>query len=161
LSPIRIIEPKIPSGISILILLLVPLSAFSERSSTYVGWTRCAVCHSDIAGIWQNSRHAKAIESLKKSKQENLPGCVKCHVTGYEQDGGFLDYELTPEMAGVQCEECHGPGDSHVNNSAGEPVKSKVPGVEICRKCHTAGQDPGFSYEKKSADVHGKKQGGP
>lgn len=85
---------------------------------------------------------------------------MKCHVTGYEQDGGFLDNELTPEMAGVQCEECHGPGSNHVNNPAGEPAKSKVPGVEIGRKCHTAGQDAGFSYKEKSARVHGTEQGG-
>jgi hypothetical protein len=152
------IGPKIGSGVSILVLLLIPQSASSEKSPTYIGWTRCTKCHDGIARTWQSSRHAKAIESLKKSNQENLPACVKCHVTGYEQDGGFLDYELTPEMAGVQCEECHGPGSHHVNNPAGEPVKSKVPGAELCRKCHTAGQDPGFSFEKKSAEVHGRKQ---
>jgi hypothetical protein len=154
LSAISISGPEIQFGIFLQLLLLAPLTASSEKPPTYIGWTQCTICHGEVANAWQNSRHARAIESLKKSKQESLPGCVKCHVTGYEQDGGFLDNELTPEMAGVQCEECHSPGSNHLDNPAGEPVKSKVPSVAICRKCHTAGQDPGFSYEEKSVRVH-------
>jgi hypothetical protein len=125
-----------------------------EKPSSYVGWAQCETCHEDISKAWQFTRHARAMDSLKKSKQENLPACVKCHVTGFDQDGGFVDYELTPEMAGVQCEECHGPGSNHVKNPAEEATRAKTPGVDLCRKCHTEKQDPGFSYEKKSAEVH-------
>jgi hypothetical protein len=154
LRAIRIIGSKVRLGIAILPLLLVPLATSSDKPATYIGWTQCTFCHSEVSKAWRNSRHAKAIESLRKSKQESLPECVKCHVTGYEQDGGFLDIELTPEMAGVQCEACHGPGSNHLTNVAEEPLQSKVPGVEICRKCHTAKQDPGFFYKEKSARVH-------
>ena len=134
-----------------------PMWGLPENPPSYVGGSQCETCHGDIAKTWQGSRHAHAMDSLKKSKQENLPACVKCHVTGFEQDGGFIDAELTPEMAGVQCEECHGPGSAHVSNPAEKPVGAKAPGVDLCRKCHTVKQDPGFSYEKKSAEVHGKK----
>ena len=143
------------SGIVLLLLLMNAAGIYSAPSATYVGWKQCAPCHSDVADSWQNTRHAKAIESLKKSKQEALPACVKCHVTGYEKDGGFIDNELTPEMAGVQCEVCHGPGSEHAANPVpGNVVKES--GAALCRQCHTEGQDPKFDYAVKVKTVHGK-----
>ena len=142
-------------GMASLLLLVNAVGAYSEQPATYVGGDKCAPCHSAIKDSWQNTRHAKAIESLKKSKQETLPACVKCHVTGYERDGGFIDYELTPEMAGVQCEACHGAGSEH----AASPMKKNIikeSGTALCRQCHTEGQDPGFNYEVKVKNVHGK-----
>ena len=141
--------------IAILCLLTGAAATYSEPSATYVGWKKCALCHSDISDSWQKTRHANAIESLKKSKQETLPACVKCHVTGYEKDGGFIDYELTPEMSGVQCEVCHGPGSEH----AASPVQKNTTGksdAAVCRQCHTEKQDPGFNYAVKAKSVHGK-----
>ena len=142
-------------GIVFLLLAVNAVGVRSGRSASYVGSEKCAPCHSDIAEGWKKTRHAKAIESLKKSKQENLPACVKCHVTGYEKDGGFMDYELTPEMAGVQCEVCHGPGGDHVANPMTKNI-SRQSGAALCRQCHTQGQDPGFDYEVKVLNVHGK-----
>jgi predicted CXXCH cytochrome family protein len=143
------------SGIALLFLFLNAAGTYAEPSATYVGWKNCAPCHSDIADSWQNTRHAKAIESLKKSKQETLPACVKCHVTGYEKDGGFIDNELTPEMAGVQCEACHGPGSEHASSPATKNIV-KESGAALCRQCHTEGQDPKFDYAVKVKTVHGK-----
>ena len=151
----RLMMQKKGSGTVLLVFLMIATWLYSGESDSYVGWNQCSACHSDIADTWKNTRHAKAIESLKKTEQENLPACVKCHVTGYEKDGGFIDYELTPEMAGVQCEVCHGPGSDH----SGNPTKDntiKKPGAELCRECHTEGQDPGFAYDVKIKDVHGK-----
>ena len=142
------------SGIVLLLLLMNPAGTYPEESATYVGSKNCATCHPDISTSWQNTRHAKAIESLKKSGQQTLPACVKCHVTGYERDGGFIDYELTPEMAGVQCEVCHGPGSEHVASPMTKNIV-KEPGAALCRQCHTQGQDPGFDYAVKVKNVHG------
>jgi predicted CXXCH cytochrome family protein len=146
---------KKASWIVLLLLLMNAAGTYSEPSATYVGAKKCALCHSAIMDSWQNTRHAKAIESLKKSKQEALPACVKCHVTGYEQDGGFIDYELTPEMAGVQCEVCHGPGSKHVAGPIAQNIV-KASGAELCRQCHTVKQDPGFDYAAKAKNVHSK-----
>jgi predicted CXXCH cytochrome family protein len=143
------------SGIVLLLLVMNATSTYSEQSATFVGWNKCAPCHSAIKDSWQNTRHAKAMDSLRKSKQESLPACVKCHVTGYEKDGGFIDNELTPEMAGVQCEVCHGPGSEHVTS----PMKKNIikeSGAVLCRQCHTEGQDSGFNYAVKVKYVHGK-----
>ena len=141
-----------------LMIISVPLvqSIRSQESANYVGNEKCALCHADIFKSWQDTRHAKAIDSLKKSGQEGLAACVKCHVTGYEKDGGFLDYELTPEMAGVQCEACHGPGGKHISDPMGAKP-ARTPGENICRECHTQGQDPGFNYEEKSKLSHIRK----
>ncbi|MDM7995811.1 MAG: cytochrome c family protein [Acidobacteriota bacterium] len=142
-------------GFVVLLLLGSATGVHSEQNGSYVGSKKCAPCHSAINGTWEKTRHAKAIESLKKSGQETLPACVKCHVTGYEKDGGFIDYELTPEMAGVQCEVCHGPGSAHISNPMGKTI-TKEAGAGLCRQCHTEGQDPGFNYEAKVKNVHGE-----
>ena len=150
------IGKSILGGMAILLLVpgLLPVQSLrSQESAVYVGNEKCSMCHSEIYKSWQNTRHAKAIESLKKSGQEGLAACVKCHVTAYEKDGGYLDYELTPEMAGVQCEVCHGSGGKHISNPMGEKV-AKTPGEALCRECHTQGQDPGFNYEEKSKLSH-------
>ena len=126
----------------------------AEPLGNYVGTTACAGCHEAAVSAWQQTRHAHAYESLKKSAQEGLPECLRCHVTGYEQPGGFVDLELTPELRDVQCEQCHGPRKAHVE-SAGAGVGSAVTPTETaCRQCHTAGQDKSFDYTKKSKLVH-------
>jgi predicted CXXCH cytochrome family protein len=145
------------SGVAVIAMLMIAPWAFSDEQATYVGAKKCAVCHSAIDKTWQETRHAKAMASLKKSNQENLPNCVKCHVTGYERDGGFIDNELTPEMAGVQCEVCHGPGSNHIKGPM-EKKMVKESGEELCRQCHTKGQDPGFNYQEKVKLVHSVKQ---
>ncbi len=141
----------------IALLSLTLLRIYAEEPKTYLGAKQCSPCHSELDTVWQKTRHAKAIESLKKSKQEMLPACVRCHVTAYEQEGGFIDYDLTPEMAGVQCESCHGPGSVHAADPSADMIKN--PGPELCRQCHTAAQDPGFKYEEKMKEVHSAAHG--
>ena len=126
--------------------------ALSEDGVKYRGRAYCKMCHSAKDKGWQETRHAKALDSLKKTHQHDLPDCVRCHVTGYGGTGGFIDHELTPEMAGVQCETCHGPGSKH---KGGKSDIIAVPAEDKCRQCHTSGQDPKFDYKKKAAEVHG------
>ena len=85
-------------------------SVFAETFGDYLGWKACAECHEDVASSWQKTRHALAFEHLKNDGKEGVPGCVRCHVVRFDEDGGFIDMDLTPELAGVQCESCHGPG---------------------------------------------------
>jgi predicted CXXCH cytochrome family protein len=142
-------------GITLIALLVTAAGMCAEQSATYVGAKKCGPCHALINKSWQNTRHAKAIESLKKSGQETLPACVKCHVTGSEKDGGFIDYELTPEMAGVQCEACHGAGSLHASGPKAQNIVKEA-GAALCRQCHTQSQDPGFDYAVKAKSVHPK-----
>ena len=141
-----------------LCLSLIPASAVrGEILGDYVSYTACEACHPDKAEGWKTTPHAKAFEVLKtqgEEKQQN-PGCIQCHVVAYEKDGGFIDMELTPELKDVQCESCHGPGKQHSETINIEDIVGK-PGEEICRTCHTEGQDQAFDYEKKSKLVHGE-----
>jgi len=133
-------------------VLFLPGALFGATGADYAGWKACSSCHEDVTAKWERSGHASAFDSLKKSAQETLPACTGCHATGYGH-GGFVDSELTPNLAAVQCEACHGPGARHVA-SPGKQTIIGAPGVETCRQCHTPGQDPGFDYTQKAAVVH-------
>ena len=43
-------------------------------------------------------------------KNRKTRAAFRCHVVAYNEDGGYIDMELTPELKDVQCEACHGPG---------------------------------------------------
>lgn len=134
----------------------VPTDGFSAESyGDYTGWKSCEECHEQLADGWQKTKHAKAFDDLKKSKQEGLPDCQRCHVIGYGDQGGFIDYELTPELVNVQCEECHGAGKAHVTDPRKKGSITAKPDEQKCRKCHTPGQDKNFDYVKKIQGVHG------
>ena len=126
----------------------------------YAGAEACAGCHGNLVKGWKTTRHATALETLKKKTQEKLPACVKCHVTGYEKTGGYVDQELTPELAGVQCEVCHGPAAAHASNPGNRTNLIANPSEASCRECHTKGQDPKFDYTNKKRLVHGESQKG-
>jgi cytochrome c553 len=156
---------------SILFLLLFAAGSFVLFSNVqdsysqtpkegYAGAEKCALCHGDLVKSWKTTRHAKALESLKKKSQETLPVCVKCHVTGFEKDGGFVDQELTPELAGVQCEACHGPAAVHASDPMNKKNLIANPAEKTCRSCHTVGQDPKFDFSAKRKLVHGDSQKG-
>jgi len=143
-------------GAALLFLAWSP-AARGELFGDYASYTACEVCHPDKVEGWKTTGHAHAFDTLKtqgEEKQEN-PGCVQCHVVAYEEEGGFIDMELTPELKDVQCESCHGPGRTHTETFSAENIVGK-PGEDVCRKCHTEGQDKNFDYEKKSKLVHGE-----
>jgi hypothetical protein len=68
--------------------------------------------------------------------QTNL-SCLPCHDVGYGLPTGFSSLAKTPGLAGVQCENCHGPGGNHAANPDDPAL---VPRVEIagtmCGGCH-------------------------
>ncbi len=110
----------------------------------YAGGGSCESCHGDYADSWRNTPHARALDSLAEVYQDYNPECVDCHVTGLGYLGGFERPDLTPELAGVQCEMCHGPGGEHVENGA---KPSGAITFETCIKCHTETRDPAFDFE--------------
>ncbi len=104
----------------------------------------CAACHNKIFKHWEETGHASAYETLVKSGHEYDPECLKCHTVGMDYFTGFETIETTPELRGVGCESCHGPGSKH------KETLSKGYGrvnVEQCIICHESEHSSHFIYE--------------
>lgn len=159
------VKKKIPFAFVVIVaglilLYYVPKSYSQADPKGYAGVKTCAACHNELTERWQATRHSKALETLRMKSQEKLPACVKCHVTGFDKPGGYVDQELTPELEGVQCEVCHGPAAAHAENPGDRKSLIVDPGEASCRECHTKGQDPNFNYSIKKKLVHGEDQKG-
>ena len=117
----------------------------SPRSKTlpYAGSAACLSCHQSAFKVWKHSKHALAFQTLVKVTHSKDPDCVSCHVVGLESQSGFRSKLLTPNLAGVGCESCHGPAQRHIK-SPRSVILPKV-GSKPCFSCHTSEQDPNFN----------------
>lgn len=111
-------------------LLLMPREVIAKTPSpSYVGTDVCKRCHLVQYLSWLNTDMARAFDILKpnmRAEAKRKAGfdpakdytregkCLRCHTTGYGRPGGFKSLQETPDMIGVQCETCHGPGSLFV-----------------------------------------------
>lgn len=137
---------------------ILSFAAYSSQASAqapvYIGWEKCETCHKDHVAAWKKTRHHDAFDSLKNERKERNLTCVPCHTVGYGAPSGFMDIDITPHLAGVQCESCHGPGKAHADAPMDGGVINPAPAEAVCRECHTKGQDSAFDYEFMSKIVH-------
>ncbi len=148
----------------------------------YVGPKACATCHKGEMEDWKRSAHGKAMDALLSGKRagpkhkvgldpnkdySNDEKCLKCHTTGFKKESGFVNTSVTPDLGGVSCEECHGPGGIYRNihndktldfksaevRVAGQLYASK--GDKVCEKCHNndspfkSSVDPKYTFNLK------------
>jgi len=135
----------------------------------FIGSDACAKCHADAFDVWKDSGHAHATETLVKLKPPRQfdPECLSCHATGWDPQqyvpfqSGYLglDPNQTPHLTGNGCENCHGPGGSHVAAEAGNDavLQAKLrqlmhldlANVErnTCLKCHDHDNSPEFKFD--------------
>lgn len=154
----------------------------------FVGADACAECHQEAYDIWKASKHAHGYESLITGRPDEEddeiyivrtrdPECLSCHVTGWDPqkvtrfEGGFVDMETTPHLAGNQCENCHGPASRHVALER-EWVESDAEETEemlrvrqqlhlevdvargnLCIQCHDIDNSPAFDTDAKPFDT--------
>jgi hypothetical protein len=111
----------------------------------FVGAPKCGECHEKKLAIWKGSAHARAVETLAKTDQTKDHDCLPCHTTGYLAPTGFRDVDLTPEMANVQCEACHGRGSRHPD-SEGEGYGAIA--SQMCINCHTPDKDLDWDFDR-------------
>lgn len=124
----------------------------TEQAGPYVGWKVCAMCHASATAQWKSTKHADALAALKKwhpSAAERME-CLQCHVVGLGDPYGYIGERETPDLAGVQCENCHGPGRRHVEaawlNKPSAGLLTKSPGEAVCRSCHDDEHHPKFDF---------------
>ena len=122
---------------------LLTASENSPAGTSYLGAAKCAECHQLFEESWKKTRHARAFSSLKQAGKSADPECVVCHTVGFGEKGGFRNIETTPELANVQCEECHGLDREHIDDFS-RPMKRVSRAV--CLKCHTEDNSPDFDY---------------
>ncbi|HVP14979.1 MAG TPA: multiheme c-type cytochrome [Terriglobales bacterium] len=123
----------------------VAKEAQKQTSATpdhYLGSDVCARCHPTEAAQWKTTGHAQAWQSLVAAHKDATPDCIRCHVVGYNQAGGFKDLTSSPGLPNVQCENCHGMGTQH-DAFAAHPRKVTE---QTCRSCHTKETSPGFDF---------------
>lgn len=111
---------------------------------TYLGVAQCGKCHQTYVESWKQTKHAAAFASLEEVGKGEDPECIICHSVGFGETGGFYTIDTTPELANVQCEECHGLNREHVNDFE-KPMRHVT--VSVCLKCHTKDNSPDFDYE--------------
>ncbi len=148
---------------------LQPLDTSGNRR--YVGSAKCGDCHTKALAKWLKTPHSGAFESLARGRrgQEHnwVPRtfdaeCLACHVTGWEPQevlpykSGFVDRNTSAHLLGNGCENCHGPGDRHIELiEAGQTeqamlevrVTLKQARQKVCIGCHDLDNSPKFDFD--------------
>jgi len=131
----------------------------SGPAPNYAGSKICVACHLNVCRYETNTAHASAFTSpafLALGGQSN-PSCLPCHTVGYGLPTGFVSATATPQLAGVQCENCHGPAANHAANEDDPAVRPRAEiAATVCGGCHAA--NPAYSnpptFEEWSASGH-------
>jgi hypothetical protein len=119
----------------------------------YAGANACSECHKKTHKTEIDTPHAKAFQTLKRIHQDTNPSCLPCHTVGYGLPTGFVSEAATPQLAGVQCESCHGPSARHMANEFNPGTRPLVDaGATMCGGCHTGSPQP--TFEEWSSSEH-------
>ncbi|MFV2056448.1 MAG: multiheme c-type cytochrome [Thiohalomonadales bacterium] len=121
----------------------------ASGESPFAGEEACETCHASQYARWQSSDHADAFDDLELVGKSYDPACLQCHTVGFDKKGGFIDFAVTGDLMGVQCESCHGAARSHVTSGGKTAVSNKAWSKQkICNQCHTQPHSPGFSIKQ-------------
>ena len=140
----------------------------------FVGSETCGECHTTAFEIWESSPHVHATEDIIAANNErggiprhHDPECISCHATGwnardyYPYETGFISPETTEMLMGSGCENCHGPGKSHVDAEYGDVEVDNETLLKLrqqmvlpldrardrCLECHDLDNSPDFHVE--------------
>lgn len=122
------------------------LDADREAGLSYVPSAKCGKCHPKQYAAWSAGPHSRAYKTLRRAGRTGDPNCITCHTTGFGSEKGFYTFDKTPELAGVNCQDCH-----RFDITADHEDKSFVnvrPRVDrtVCESCHTPITDPKDDY---------------
>jgi hypothetical protein len=127
-------------GMSSLFLMRQDTAQPFKHFSGYIGDMACGVCHQTEGTSWALSHHAIAYRTIYMAERTDDEACVKCHVTGMGEPGGFELGDHASNLAGVTCEACHGPSGPHDG--------ATTEATSTCAGCHDKEHSIAFSVEK-------------
>ncbi len=120
-------------------------------TAQYGGHLACVECHGTLDQQVARTGHSRAFTGLKQIGQDKNPACLPCHTVGYKLPTGFVSESSTPHLAGVQCENCHGPAGNHAANENDPTVRPRVElAATVCGGCHSVPQSPAYPEWKTS-----------
>lgn len=126
----------------------------------YIGVSGCssAACHGERYAEWSSTIHALSFETLRAGGDQDNPLCFPCHTVGYGAASGFMDESTTPQLRGVQCENCHGPGSNHAADPENVHLEVRYD-AQLCGACHQSchglcGDDHHPQFEQWSTSKH-------
>jgi formate-dependent nitrite reductase cytochrome c552 subunit len=120
---------------------IAPAAMWQQQGATYVGKVACRDCHSNIYDQYVNEQEMGINDPVASHADDRHRGntCGACHTTGFgEPTGGKLDGS-TPNLDGIGCESCHGPGSKHIAaNTTAERKQNitRTPPDKTCMDCH-------------------------
>ena len=125
----------------------------SGPAPRFAGAQACIECHKGIHNDEVKTHHARAFTNalfVAQGGQANS-SCLPCHTVGSGLPTGFISKLRTPHLAGVQCENCHGPAANHAANPDDFSVRPRVEiAATVCGGCHTGPNQPTFEQWKSS-----------
>ena len=129
-----------------------------EGPALYTGASACSACHLANHRDWLGTIHATAFDTLVASGDGDNPLCFPCHSVGFGTASGFVDLDTTAYLAGVQCENCHGPGSTHVADPINVRADVNMDSA-LCGACHQSchglcGEDHHPQFEQWSESKH-------
>ncbi len=137
-------------------------SAFFRVSGpppVYGSTNACAECHGSTLGTYLKTPHAQAYKTLATGPATS-PGSLPSHTVGYGLPTGFRGAATTPQLGGVQCENCHGPAANHAANYIDMTVLPRVElAATVCGGCHTGTLHPYYNNWTTSAHAQVPGQG--
>jgi hypothetical protein len=160
---------------------ILSTASAEEKMHGFVGVGKCKTCHKTDSqgnqyGIWMESRHAKAYETLGGDKAKAIAKekgiadpqkadeCLKCHVTAHGVAADMLGSKYAAED-GVGCESCHGGGADYYKKKTmvavltgeieAKSVGLVLPDEKVCTTCHNS-ESPtfdSFDFKEMAAKI--------
>ncbi len=127
----------------------------SGPAAHFAGAQDCAECHGNFYRTVLNTAHAQAFDLLKMFHEETNATCLPCHTLGFRLPTGFVSATATPQLANVQCENCHGAAANHAANENDPTVRPRVElAATVCGGCHS-GVRGGSTFDEWQTSPHG------